>query len=316
MGSISYPYYDNSEKRTNYVEQQPNSTTSSASTTNEDFVVFTEGLTRQQVESANKTHLTNLFAQYNKDGDDVISHDEFQVFFKENVETSWSKTRVATGGKYIVQSGDTLSAIAHDFRTTAYELYKMNKEVIGNDINKIQIGMELVIFDYMQVATDHECDHVHEDEHVHEGEETSSCPENHSCDFSKEYTEKVLSNHQNRVDFCNILRTLKPECKDMSPMEVMKEFYKLDNKQKQEFFDKTLMQMGIDVHKADLSIVDGCVEEFLAQSPEGYTIHGKTIKTIKTIEDYNNLDFFDQAEVRRNALEARLEKDLADGNPN
>lgn len=318
MFPYSVPFPKETPEPKNYVELPKDSTTAQPSSTKSgEFVVFTEGLTRQQAEIAqNKENLISLFDKYD-DGDGVISHDEFKRFYSEKVETG-RNGKTTVGGKYTVQQGDTLDKIAREFRTTAYELYKLNRNVIGNDINKIQIGMELVIFDTVQTEeTIEKCDHTHEEGHVHEEDhdhgEKTKCSNDSVCDASKLYAEKVLSNHQSRVNFYNIFRTLKPECKDMSAMEVMEEFYKLDNKQKQEFLDKTLMQMGIDVHKADLSIVDGCVEEFLAQSPEGFTINGKTIKTI---EDYNNLDFIDQADVRHKALEARLKKDLADGNPN
>lgn len=314
MFPYSVPFPKETPEPKNYVELPKDSTTAQPSSTKSgEFVLFAEGLTRQQAEIAkNKERLINLFDKYD-DGDGIISHDEFMRY----CSTGESGKRVATGGKYIVQKGDSLDAIARDFHTSAYDLYKLNRRVIGNDINKIQIGMVLVIFDTAQTEeTIDKCDHTHEEGHVHEEDhdhgEKTKCSNNSVCDASKIYNEQ-LSNHQSRVDFYNIFRTLKPECKDMSAMEVMEEFYKLDNKQKQEFLDKTLMQMGVDVHKADLSIVDGCVEEFLAQSPEGFTISGKTIKTI---EDYNNLDFIDQADVRHKALEARLKKDLADGNPN
>ncbi len=50
--------------------------------------------------------------------------------------------------KYTVESGDSLSAIAEDKLGSAKkwrEIYEANKDVIGDDPDKIQPGMELEI---------------------------------------------------------------------------------------------------------------------------------------------------------------------------
>jgi nucleoid-associated protein YgaU len=49
---------------------------------------------------------------------------------------------------YTVKEGDTLSAIAKEFYGEAADyriIYEANKDVIGDDPNRIQVGMELKI---------------------------------------------------------------------------------------------------------------------------------------------------------------------------
>lgn len=55
--------------------------------------------------------------------------------------------RAVSGPKtYTIASGDTLSSIAKKYGKTSWkEVYDANKDVIGDDPNKIRVGMKLKI---------------------------------------------------------------------------------------------------------------------------------------------------------------------------
>lgn len=126
----------------------PDKTTGTTKTTSPQKVgkptIFMAGLTRTEAESCG---LMDLFTTYNKDGDDEISDSEFEQYTLDQQKkiTSSSGKRVAQGGVYTVQKGDSLSLIANDFGIDVNTLYKNNKDIIGNNKNILQIGQQLKI---------------------------------------------------------------------------------------------------------------------------------------------------------------------------
>ena len=67
---------------------------------------------------------------------------------KDLLKKQQEKASQPSGEKYTVKAGDTLSAIALEFYGNAGEymtIYEANKDVIGDDPDRIQAGMELII---------------------------------------------------------------------------------------------------------------------------------------------------------------------------
>lgn len=90
----------------------------------------------------------DLFDKANTDGVDGISQEEIDKYnSQQNGEAIKSKSgkRSIQGGVYTVVSGDTLSKIANDFGVNLIELYNINKSVVGKNMNKIEVGMQLKI---------------------------------------------------------------------------------------------------------------------------------------------------------------------------
>ncbi len=111
--------------------------------------IFNRKMTRAQVQNEFGQAGLDLFDKANTDGQDGISQDELNAYNnpQPKVEdlTSKSGKRTAPGGVYTVVSGDTLSKIAADFGVALIPLYDNNRDVIGNNINKIQVGMKIRI---------------------------------------------------------------------------------------------------------------------------------------------------------------------------
>ncbi|MCM1265633.1 MAG: LysM peptidoglycan-binding domain-containing protein [Candidatus Gastranaerophilales bacterium] len=105
--------------------------------------IFAAGLTKADAEA---NGLMDLFTKYNTDGDEVISESEYNTYTtdQQNI-TSNSGKRIAQGGIYTVQKGDSLSKIANDFGVDLMTLYNNNKDVIGQNMNAIQVGQQLKI---------------------------------------------------------------------------------------------------------------------------------------------------------------------------
>lgn len=136
---------------TRQTDAQQSSVNTSTPAQNQNSVgIFRVGLTR--TEASADTQLNSLFTKYNADKDDIISQSEFDTYTKEtsNQEqqdiTSASGKRVAVGGVYTIQKGDSLYAISKDFGMTVDELYQANVDVIGKSINStIHPGQQLKI---------------------------------------------------------------------------------------------------------------------------------------------------------------------------
>lgn len=105
--------------------------------------IFAAGLTKADAET---NGLMDLFTKYNKDGDEVISEEEFKQYTTDQqTVTGNSGKRTAAGGIYTVQKGDSLSLIANDFGIDLMTLYEINKETIGKNMNRIEIGQQIKI---------------------------------------------------------------------------------------------------------------------------------------------------------------------------
>ncbi len=113
----------------------------------EDF--FNRKLTRAQVAQEFGQTGLDLFDKANTDEDDGISQSEMDSYNnpaqKADDLTGKSGKRTATGGVYTVVKGDTLSKIADDFGISLIKLYNDNKSVVGKNMNRIEIGMQLKI---------------------------------------------------------------------------------------------------------------------------------------------------------------------------
>ncbi len=59
---------------------------------------------------------------------------------------SMARSKAAAPQTHTVVSGDTLSSIAKQYGIESWkEVYNANKDVIGDDPNKIRVGMELKV---------------------------------------------------------------------------------------------------------------------------------------------------------------------------
>ncbi len=105
------------------------------------FVGMTEAQAKEQ-------GLLDEFNKANSDGDGTISDKEYASYINSQnntVQSSKSGKRTAQGGIYTVQKGDSLSLIAQDFGLDTFDLYAWNKNTIGKNMNKIEVGQQLKI---------------------------------------------------------------------------------------------------------------------------------------------------------------------------
>lgn len=105
------------------------------------FVGMTEAEAKEQ-------GLLDEFNKANSDGDGTISEKEYTTYVNNQNDTtpsSKSGKRTAQGGIYTVQKGDSLSLIAQDFGLDTFDLYAWNKNTIGKNMNKIEVGQQLRI---------------------------------------------------------------------------------------------------------------------------------------------------------------------------
>lgn len=103
----------------------------------------------------------NLLDEFNKANttlDDTISEQEYNAFISQKDEpkdiTSNSGKRVAVGGIYTVVKGDTLSKIAKDFNIDVFKLFNANKDIIGKNMDRLEVGMQLTIKNLSSVSND------------------------------------------------------------------------------------------------------------------------------------------------------------------
>ena len=130
-------------------QNTPSATTPTPAKSENNAGIFRVGLTSAQAQAEG---LSSLFTKYNADGNDEISQSEFDTYTTETSNqqqqdiTSNSGKRVAVGGIYTVQSGDSLSKIAKDFGIPLLDLYNANVDVIGKSVNStIHPGQQLKI---------------------------------------------------------------------------------------------------------------------------------------------------------------------------
>lgn len=105
------------------------------------FVGMTEAQAKEQ-------GLLDQFNRANTDRDGTISDKEYASYVNNQnntVPSSKSGKRTAQGGIYTVQKGDSLSLIAQDFGLDTFDLYAWNKNTIGKNMNKIEVGQQLKI---------------------------------------------------------------------------------------------------------------------------------------------------------------------------
>ena len=103
------------------------------------------GMTRSE---ATKYNLLDEFNKANTKPDDVLTEQEYNTYIKSKdaptKKTSSSGKRVAVGGVYTVQSGDTLSKIAADFGIDTYDLFLINRRTMKS-IDKLDVGQKIRI---------------------------------------------------------------------------------------------------------------------------------------------------------------------------
>ena len=105
------------------------------------FVGMTEAQAKEQ-------GLLDQFNRANTDRDGTISDKEYASYVNNQnntVPSSKSGKRTAQGGIYTVQKGDSLSLIAQDYGLDTFDLYAWNKNTIGKNMNKIEVGQQLKI---------------------------------------------------------------------------------------------------------------------------------------------------------------------------
>lgn len=111
--------------------------------------IFRAGMTRFD---AITEGIGDLFEQYNTDGNNIISEQEYKQY--EDAQTKpkepdiqgRSGKRTAQAGIYTIQKGDSLWAIATDFGMSVGELQKLNQDTLGNDIHTtIHPGQQLKV---------------------------------------------------------------------------------------------------------------------------------------------------------------------------
>lgn len=88
-----------------------------------------------QVEGTDEAGRAELYAKFNTDGKDGLSDAEFDAAFEQAMGTAASTLEV--------KSGDSLSKLAKEQGGDWQELYAANKDVIGDNPNLIQPGMQL-----------------------------------------------------------------------------------------------------------------------------------------------------------------------------
>ena len=83
----------------------------------------------------------------NGDVDLDISFKDYPKIIKESNLNNYNEISDDTPvpSKYIVQKGDNLTKIAKKYNTTWQNIYNKNKDVIGNNPNKIKPGQVLTI---------------------------------------------------------------------------------------------------------------------------------------------------------------------------
>ncbi len=218
------------------VEQQEQK--SSTQTSTPKHIFFKDGLTREEAYSASNTNIKSLFDKYNVDGDGVISRDEYLTYFSQTEKTSSSGTRIAIGGKYTVQSGDTLGKIASDFGVPISFVYEKNKDIIGNDANTIRIGMVLTIF--APRPEEHKCNHSHENGEQNSASGTDECKHHH---LTKEEQQKILErwekNPQIVKDIQKVMQEMGINSSATNWTELKAELAGLSNEQQEEIIHKT-----------------------------------------------------------------------------
>ena len=103
-----------------------------------------EGITRNQAEEYG---LEDEFRAANTDGDDSISKEELKAYEdkKNGIVRSSSGKRVAKGGLYRIQSGDTINKIAADFGLDPKTLYLVNIKSIVKHNGMIIAGHDLIV---------------------------------------------------------------------------------------------------------------------------------------------------------------------------
>lgn len=221
------------------IQGQNTSSGTSAPIPNENGVEkFRVGLTRAEA-SSNET-LNSLFNEYNKDGDNTISQAEFDTYLAKTANqqqqdiTSASGKRVAVGGVYTIQAGDSLSKIAKDFGIPLLDLYNANVDVIGKSVNStIYPGQQLKI---SKPQSSNESENVSPTDSASKAEKKQKMADMlaaYGIDVTNEDTQKLFA-----------------------------EFRKLSHEQKHEIMHKVMGQY-IDFEKVNTDFTDKSLDEIV-----------------------------------------------------
>ena len=294
-------------------QQNGDSTLSSSTTvptqTENGAGIFRVGLTR--TEASTDTKLNSLFTKYNTDGDDVISQNEYNTYSTDTQEvkqsdvTSSSGKRVAVGGVYTVQKGDTLSKIAQDFGVSVLTLYEENKSVIGNDANKIQIGQQLQIFKSTKASEN-------SDTKSSVGNDDSIKPSEEFLNLQAEAFEKIkkmaaglgidLSDIKSLDELKAKMKSLPPEAKEQIYNTLMDKFIDMSQ------VDKELVALEIDEIAEKLGISK---EEWAKASPDekGKILSEAYNKHLTVDMDENNENSAYNKELERLKTEGPTERE-------